>query len=920
MVKINYKKLLKEMIEKHPHEIDKIIKIINDAHNNNQYLSLDFDTIIKNNEWNAEEKEILLKSLGYSQQQIICYDEKNGKTYSLSAIKFSIEYDYIESFKALIRILDITNSSCYRHETYDSIIYTIEQIENYEKKAKYMNALLENINKDDFEELTKLNYFEYSYFNFININIITSIIETQNLELIKKYIDYIKDKNQLNIYFLNAVETGNIEIVKLFIDNGADVNYISDEVILGEFTPLKIAIKMNNFEMVKFLVQNGADVDLKFDIDNEEFIKHFNNPQVNIPDIDKWTKEKQKKANNPYTKEIKDLMFRRGSLPIEFGSKINYVESTYINNILKVHFIDQIIDFDIDKPTDKCLERMQIIDYLFDKTNNKNNLDFINLLTITFLANDKDKFNKYTKYIIDNNIEVDIKRLLNDCIIYNTQNLIDEFLEFVNIYCKTSYLEIYKIYLTKSCFSLSSELSKNLLNRISKEERIELPLMPLCKNLDQIKELETLGFDINQIDSNGNNILFKLLHNKSYQDFTDEDIKMFDYLLDKIDLLHKNKDGYNILSYALYLLPTYEEEKYVKANSTDCLTHYEEQLIKLINKISNYDISCNEISKVIIKKLNHEYACNLNMNIIYIYQLHKHLFNSLFEAGFNIKLSDEILEELINNLYNCNELKGKIDIEATKEYFFTKLDRNRQIQTLDIENIFKKFNFSILNNNLTFEEFSKNLVQFNKEINSLKLFYEKNICQKLYPQKYMEFAKKTYNTTYEDLDKYLLIIIISAIQKYGADKLNFILDLIPDYNIDFSVFNEDIGFSLDTYLDIIGTDDQREPIYDCKRKINTFENNNIKFTGGLMQYAILTDNLDMVKLLQRRGANLFFVIDDLDFTWNYVNSKAMETYISSFTEPIHSDLNNDEQEYLSNLLNKQITLQYEINNKAKSDD
>ena len=51
MKKIDYKKLLKRLIDEYPHELDKIEKIVDDANKSGQVARIEFDEIIKSNIW-----------------------------------------------------------------------------------------------------------------------------------------------------------------------------------------------------------------------------------------------------------------------------------------------------------------------------------------------------------------------------------------------------------------------------------------------------------------------------------------------------------------------------------------------------------------------------------------------------------------------------------------------------------------------------------------------------------------------------------------------------------------------------------------------------------------------------------------------------------------------------------------------------
>ncbi len=77
MKKIDYKKLLKRLIDEYPHELDKIEKIVDDANKSGQVARIEFDEIIKSNIWSSDEKARLLRVFGYNKREH-AIEENNG--------------------------------------------------------------------------------------------------------------------------------------------------------------------------------------------------------------------------------------------------------------------------------------------------------------------------------------------------------------------------------------------------------------------------------------------------------------------------------------------------------------------------------------------------------------------------------------------------------------------------------------------------------------------------------------------------------------------------------------------------------------------------------------------------------------------------------------------------------------------------
>jgi ankyrin repeat protein len=57
-----------------------------------------------------------------------------------------------------------------------------------------------------------------------------------------------------------AAEKGRLDVLTYLVNLGADVNAVTNEGILPEYTPLALAAKNGHMECAKFLVEKGANI------------------------------------------------------------------------------------------------------------------------------------------------------------------------------------------------------------------------------------------------------------------------------------------------------------------------------------------------------------------------------------------------------------------------------------------------------------------------------------------------------------------------------------------------------------------------------------------------------------------------------------------------------------------------------------
>ena len=99
MKKIDYKKLLKRLIDEYPHELDKIEKIVDDADKNGQVARIEFDAIIKSYIWSSDEKARLLRLFGYNKREHeIRYTDRGNCEFKTRDYLYTIEHDILSGF------------------------------------------------------------------------------------------------------------------------------------------------------------------------------------------------------------------------------------------------------------------------------------------------------------------------------------------------------------------------------------------------------------------------------------------------------------------------------------------------------------------------------------------------------------------------------------------------------------------------------------------------------------------------------------------------------------------------------------------------------------------------------------------------------------------------------------------------------
>lgn len=931
------------MIEKNPHNLGAIETLFTES---KMTLDLSLEDIISNYEWTSKEKARLLAFLGYNDDEHqLKYKDKN-----ISAASYCIEWNSVSGFEALcMNCIDIKrdylDSQITNEKAIENILDSIIQSSKNDltKRSFYLNILLENIPEDMLKHFFETSYEARAIWDVFDQSLIIKVIETKDLNLIKKYLKYIPN---INPYLSHAVNTGNVEIVKYFLSLDADVNYVHEYPVVGYLTPIKTAISNNDFEMYQYLVTQGADVSLQT-ID-EDLADKILNSSIKIHRVFGWHGPQKSDFEPQYSKDAYHLKYMRESNPLEYATKLPEKEyvgnhegneyTVYFKGDLNSSFKNScLVNKSNPDESSEVVSRQKIVNDIYDRLSDdqKDNENYTDLLAFSFISKDVDTFKKHAAEIVDYKREVDLDRLIElfiDFKLYDSDFFVTPFLDFSDtinpdfsgalVLLQTYFKKIVK-YHDFSKFSINN-FSETILKRLSHEDRKSICLMPYCKDLVSCKKLLEYGFDINQTNEDGQTLLFNIFKNLSSENNCIP-ADLFHYVLENANIEIKDKDGRTALFYALASFNCEKEWINADINKEFKPTFNELATIELILKMKETDVNHSYIHDVInfrygIKNgLDEETKRRFSLRDYTMceemaYQNHKPLFMALLKKGYVIdsnlfiQISDAILNPKFEKMKEENP--KKIDIGATLDFIYEQLDSNTNLQKESPQSKYKKLIEFIKNANLSNDieiaELKRMLSEFNAFISSLQEFHKNDVSQKYDGNRYLEYAKNKYGMDYSVLQNYFVFIFIHIINKFDKLPLLLIEELInicTSFNINSFITDQEMDIEKSAYNRLmsggfIWVDEEDKFIYDkdfLEPKYFETDGISISFTGGLMQYAILLNNIELTKLLQSKGAGFDFVIDDEDATWDYVNSELIKSHIKHATGKIfHDDLEDDE--------------------------
>lgn len=953
---INYQKILAQLIKEYPHNIDAIEKIINEDKTNNGYSTLKLSSadILLNSKWTTDEKVRLLRFLDYNKYKHSLWEkDKYGNDKCISAFIYCLKHDNVSGFEALARTYFDIERDEYgiqptKDEEYRALLSDIihNSKEDLKKGAQFLDIMLGNTPESELRGLFNPFYEGYSISTVSDESAIIPVIQTKELDLIKKYINNITD---INPYFSCAVDTGDVEIVEYFLSLDADINYVHEYPIVSYLTPLKTAIKNSDFAMYQFLVEHGADTNLQ--IVETDFAGKILTSDIEIHKRARWNGPQKSNFEPEYREDVKQLKYMRESSPLEYAVKLkekDYVyhsDSDYYTvkfegdtNYLFANSLT--VDTNTADKKSNTYVRQKIVNDLYDRLPNDKieTTNYTDLLALTFISKDEFSFNKYITEISKHQKDVDLDKLVKlffDFKLYESNILITPFLDFCD-QIKPDYniaLKLLNTYFNKVVkanivpkFSIN-KFSKTLLNRLSDEDKKSVPLMPYCANLKTCKELLEYGYDINQVNDKGRTLLTNIFITFPKYGSNTIPMDLFTFVLENGDNKIKDKENKTALFYALFSFEGRNEWINADIQREHVPSINELATIELILKMQKKDINHPSIHDAINYRYDADnnldsdskskdvwYECNLDSALVY--RNHKALFRALSKKGYTMDRS--LLEKIFIGVFNPN-CKGeynekKFNAEEAISFVFEELDLNTNVQREtpiptyeNLTEFIKSTDFSSDDTKIT--ELKARISKFNDIIRNLQDFREHEISKKYDENRYLEYAKEKYGIDYNRLQEYFLHTMINVTNKLGDNipLMSELLDMCPAFDINTNIEEQIVDINSFAY-DKISSGEisiENDWFYDaCSPENAELYDYSVAFTGGLMQYAILTNNIELAKLLHSKGAKYEFIINDEDATWNYVSSDEMRNHIEQATDKLtYGDLKDDEAVYYLKLVN-----------------
>lgn len=704
-------KALRYLIKNEPHDIEKFENLYNVNTEDKARAEIKLRAILFSRIWNADEKVRLIKLYGHD-------DFNEEWVYKTGENEFSnlVDFDGLslidecikkKSFSGVQALLELENNI-----SVATILIIIKYIKDPKERYKYCELIVEHYKNAETIEAYKGTgnqcylrkipslcdcYPEYWGSGYSKryrrtVSSMEAICNTNDLELVKLFLPTVKDIRPL---FTFAVKTGNIEMVKLFIENGADVNFQYVEFGTNECvfeTPLKVAIENNDLEMVKFLYKNGAD--LNFVAQSEEVQKCVNNIGYNEQEDEKeglypkhsyddrwnyisWIKPPLEYAIKSGTASILEVYqfgadFRKSENYFEkqYESRVAIVKYLYENGAVfqngEINYTD-LICFAIKSDDFKTTK------YFFDEAlKNGSHLDFTKIISfihepgvikisptktycyfesLKFSENERKNATPWFEMCIKYSKKIDSENHFNN---------VKKMLELIfQSFPKYVILSIYKKVITE----LSNELPKDMLK--------EIPAVVGMDVLD-IEEILKLGYDINSIDNNENNVLMDYLQNSRRLYKEDEVIETIDKLISLgLNPNYQSSDGRSALSIAI--------DQLTKCGFIEFSNIFNSETGKLFYSPEVYEQS----KKAIVKKL-----IELSSQDIIMSDAVEQSVYSKITPGYAQIIYNEILEELVKKGFKVDDDYFAQSITFLNEQYLSELITNPWEY---LQNLYKKF-------------------------------------------------------------------------------------------------------------------------------------------------------------------------------------------------------------------------------------
>lgn len=935
---VDLEKLFKKVYEEDHHNLDLLIRIYNER--NLPYWDEEaktiFQKVIYDCSWSAEEKARLIDELhiGYVERRLKINDNEEV----ISSFGHTLMFKNETGLKALVMHDFKLVDENYLSSWLAKILYEVNQrtFSTYQEEISrnYTNTYGPSGEHEYFGFIHPGQFThkdELSYIKLVlsvipeeiipklvneNINIINSIINTQNFKFIDKYLDLYK--GDISVFLPAAVETGSLDLVKHLVSKGANPNYQYESDIN---TPVETAVLCNYNHILKYLIECGASVDIK---------RNHRNQLYSATEMSYSLNKYSYHVGLGYYCSYDFMKPHQGDR--NWGNRANEYTRTPGSKVPK-----------------KSIKRTEIIHTCFENSNLKNKLDYTSILITSIFSVDKKYINDYVKFIRENNIDIDLFKIFDFIKISNCDDN-DEIIQYLKDYiipCCTNISEKITKYLNNivtewpivtneqeagHAIKYSIDYIDTLLNFVSDEDKKKVILVPHVRNVRDLKVLLKHGFDVNQKDEHGNTILINLftIRKVSYDhgDFSKDEFELFKFLTKKdqetnetlSDITICNKNGYNALAMGIKFLHLHDENRKSKIDNVNIKTKVETALVELTSMLPKECVDIDSVHKMLERRLTYP---DINPDgtrdgitdqhgeflPVCVYQNHFHLFTELKrKMNFSKKFSHKFFDEYFSLVKGVFGTSTNIDYEKTEEFLYSCIDDDNEIQHLSISNVFDELSKKLPN--ASYEEYLKMLQELSETSRTLEDFYNQHISNKINKDKYLEFVAKKYDTRYDVSQQCLIQFVSYGISRFGIDKVEEILLACPQFDHNsIESFKIPANFASIysanfEYVDDDGypnrIDDMSWPKIADKYSWDLCDDKTY-MKGTLMSYAILLDDLELVKKLERLGFDFYPKYDeDVDIIWDYVTSPKMKEYLESRVgSQFFAGLNGDEIEYIT---------------------
>ena len=937
--KEKYQRVFNAILKNDYHNVDALINVVEEAKKDSETyvtkhsFNIDLYSILNDCVWTPDEKIKLINYFADKDLQII---DKN-KTMSVNtndrhnAFRYLIYNDMFDSFKVLSKaVCKNKNISNYVYnnqytkyfdnrklDELDFVMWTIFADYNSYignriniNKSKYVKEVIKLLNKKERESFFKTRYLEYDGM-LINRSAFFYVLMTKDIKLIKAYYKYLDNPSE---YLPFIIRYCNMDVLKYFVENGADVNYMPEEPKCDYVSPIKAAIETCDLDKFYYLIEHGA-------IFNKD-IKPINK------DDNHWCDIAYNSTPISYA-----TLFKNNEIQYAYSNIYTYNVPSNLTGIgVEFHTAsrDKYSHMHIDLSNMRNINnRMIMVDYIYNNLTDeeRREVDFNALLKFTLIAHNIPLFFKYG---------MDLAK-------YEPFGSSIEFSDLITIFVKLNFdqkddaeafchvlssldnngMDIYKelasSYANKYNFKVTDAVFY-ILSQIPEEERIKICLVPHCSDVKSLSKLISLGFDVNQVDEIGDTCLHNMIPPYAYQ-CVDVDEEELDFLINHTDLTIKNKYKQTPISMLLRVINTRDDlDKAIKDSDYES-PDKEKLLLKFIEKMSLEDL----IKTGFIKKLEERFISSIwfdfdsmdAMSGALLYKNYRKLFDELFKKGY--KPSDKMINAVFyRKSYSpfdkdtVYRYVNNFDVLKSKEYILSNFDKNKVISKIDLSESIDKV-LDLINSSCTFQTIAIRLITLNDELGEAKKHLRNDISKKYSPGDYIGYVKEKYHTDYENLDGCVFDLIIKILNKYGSDKLLHVLKMLDNFDINY--VKEDIVTDLkeqEIVNDILSTwtldDDgevEEEPERFFPSNLDMYSSGFVELSGSLIHYAIMVNDLELVKKLYKLGVNPDIRIDGKSITRAYVSSKEMLKYIDEISEdPKYKDLDDEEIKLYKKMINK----------------